>query len=200
MLRQPLDDWFIEHYKKLYPISNNIEVYGDQVWRTKKIPHCSVKFEAGKENRIGTVFLFCWYSKDCSTVRMDQTFFRVHEPSWLSVLDSDGWILCTQRPPPCGLHLVFQQIPGTNSSRASKIDNSQSASVCLMNYLDVHILWEPQTIQEIIFTRHFRNLRKPSNSMAFLLPSWTPLAGSQSTIVSRVGGSRDTRSCFTNKL
>ena len=52
-----------EHYKKLYPISNNIEVYGDQVWRTKKIPHCAVKFEAGKENRIGTVFLFwskCW--------------------------------------------------------------------------------------------------------------------------------------------
>ena len=50
------------HYKKLYPISNNIEVYGEQVWRTKKIPHCAVKFEAGKENRIGTVFLFCWCS------------------------------------------------------------------------------------------------------------------------------------------
>ena len=47
------------HYKKLHPISNNIEVYGDQVWRTKKIPHCAVKFEASKENRIGMVFLFC---------------------------------------------------------------------------------------------------------------------------------------------
>ena len=109
-------------------------------------------------------------------------------------------MLCTQRPPPYGLHFVFQQIPGTNSSRASKIDNSQSASVCLMNYLDVHILWEPQTIQEIIFTRHFCNLRKPSNSMAFLLPSWTPLAESKCNIFSCVGGSRYTCSCFTNKL
>ena len=41
-------------YKNLYTISNNIEVYEDQVWRTKKIPHCAVKFESGKENRIGT--------------------------------------------------------------------------------------------------------------------------------------------------
>ena len=41
-------------YRNLYTILNNIDVYEEQVGRTKKIPHCAVKFEAGKENRIGT--------------------------------------------------------------------------------------------------------------------------------------------------
>ena len=33
-------------------ISNNVKVYQEPVQRTKKIPHCAVKFEAGEENRI----------------------------------------------------------------------------------------------------------------------------------------------------
>ena len=37
-------------YKFLCTILNNIDVYEESVPRTKKIPHCAVKFEAGKEN------------------------------------------------------------------------------------------------------------------------------------------------------
>ena len=44
----------IEQYRNSYTISNNIEVYEEQVSRTKKICQCAVKFEAGKENRIMT--------------------------------------------------------------------------------------------------------------------------------------------------
>ena len=51
----------ILQYRNLYTISNNIEVYEGPVSRTKKIPHCAVKFEAGKENRIDTKFLY-WIS------------------------------------------------------------------------------------------------------------------------------------------
>ena len=43
-------------HKLLYTISNNIEVYEESVPRTKKIPHCAVKFEAGEENRIVHVY------------------------------------------------------------------------------------------------------------------------------------------------
>ena len=41
-------------YKFLCTILNNIDVYEESVPRTKKIPHCAVKFEAVKEN--GTVY------------------------------------------------------------------------------------------------------------------------------------------------
>ena len=42
----------LSQYKILYTISNNIEVYGESVPRTKKLPHCAVKFKVGEENRI----------------------------------------------------------------------------------------------------------------------------------------------------
>ena len=39
-------------YKLLFTILNNIKAYEKPVPRTKNIPHRSVKFEAGEENRI----------------------------------------------------------------------------------------------------------------------------------------------------
>ena len=42
----------VYHYKLLYTISNNIEIYEGPVQLTKKIPHCAVKFKACEENRI----------------------------------------------------------------------------------------------------------------------------------------------------
>ena len=50
-------DLDLQQYRNLYTISNNIEAYEGPVSRTKKIPHCAVKFETGKENRIDTEFL-----------------------------------------------------------------------------------------------------------------------------------------------
>ena len=50
---------FVPQYRNLYTISNNIEVYEEQVLRTKKIPRYAVKFESGKENRIDAKFLYC---------------------------------------------------------------------------------------------------------------------------------------------
>ena len=41
-----------QQHKLWHTISNNIEVYKEQVLRTKKIPYRAVKFEAGEENRI----------------------------------------------------------------------------------------------------------------------------------------------------
>ena len=41
-----------EHYKILITISSNTEVYEEPEPRTKKIPHHSVNFEAGKHNTI----------------------------------------------------------------------------------------------------------------------------------------------------
>ena len=60
--------WSIDYTSDLYTIqtfvqtifANNIEVYEDPVSRTKTIPHCAVKFEAGKENRILYEGLYCW--------------------------------------------------------------------------------------------------------------------------------------------
>ena len=46
-------------YKLLYTILNNIEVYEEPVPRTKKIPHCAVRFEAGEENSIIHECLYC---------------------------------------------------------------------------------------------------------------------------------------------
>ena len=37
-------------YKLLHRVSNNIEVYEEPVPRTKKIPHCAVRFDVGEEN------------------------------------------------------------------------------------------------------------------------------------------------------
>ena len=42
----------VYHYKLLYTISINIEIYKGPVQQTKKIPHCAVKFKASEENRI----------------------------------------------------------------------------------------------------------------------------------------------------
>ena len=43
-------------------ISNNIEVYEEPMPRTKKIPHCVVKFEAGEANRIVQENVYCLYT------------------------------------------------------------------------------------------------------------------------------------------
>ena len=60
-----------QQHKLWHTISNNIEVYKEQVLRTKKIPYRAVKFEAGEENRIiheslhwmKTLSLPSWYPK-----------------------------------------------------------------------------------------------------------------------------------------
>ena len=49
----------IVHYKLLYTISNNIEVYEEPVPRTKNIPHRAVKFKASEDNRIAYESLYC---------------------------------------------------------------------------------------------------------------------------------------------
>ena len=56
-----ISGWKIQ-YKLLYTISNNIDVYGEPVPRTKKVHYRAVKFEACEENRIISESLY-WHKK-----------------------------------------------------------------------------------------------------------------------------------------